>query len=76
MKILGIEKLSLVDYPGQICAVIFTGGCNFRCPFCHNSDIVNQKADEIGEKEIFEFLGKRKGIGSHAADGQPQEPVG
>ncbi len=62
MKILGIEKMSLVDYPGQVCAVLFTGGCNFRCPFCHNSGIVNKEYNEIGEAEIFEFLNKRKGM--------------
>ena len=60
MKILGMEKMSLVDYPGQVCAVLFTSGCNFRCPFCHNAGIVNQEYKEISESEIFEFLNKRK----------------
>ena len=63
MKILGLEKVSLVDFDGHICATIFTGGCNFRCPFCHNSDLVNIKhVAEYSEKEIFEYLDKRKNM--------------
>lgn len=63
MKIFGLEKVSLVDFDGHICATIFTGGCNFRCPFCHNSDLVNIKhVEEYSEKEIFEYLDKRKNM--------------
>ena len=40
MKIFGLEKLSMVDYDGKVASTIFTGGCNFRCPFCHNSSLV------------------------------------
>ena len=40
MKIAGMQKLSLVDYPEKICCTVFTAGCNFRCPFCHNASLV------------------------------------
>lgn len=60
MEILGIEKVSLVDYDGKICATIFTGGCNYRCPFCHNSPIVNKEFEEHNEDEILKYLQSRK----------------
>ena len=60
INILGIEKSSFIDYPNNICTVIFTGGCNFRCPYCHNSSIVNNKGNKIGEGEIIDFLKGRK----------------
>ena len=59
MKIQGIEKVSMVDYPNKIATTIFTGGCNFRCPFCHNSGIVNQQYPYIEESEIFDYLKSR-----------------
>ena len=62
MKINGIEKVSFVDYEGKICATIFTGGCNFRCPFCHNSSIVNQTSKEYSEEEILSYLKDRKSL--------------
>ena len=62
MKILGIEKVSLVDYPGKICATIFTGGCDFRCVFCHNSGIVNEEYKPYSEDEILEYLESRKNL--------------
>jgi len=62
MKILGLEKLSLVDFPGYTCAVVFTGGCNFKCPFCHNSGLVLEDVAEISEHEVFEYLEKRYGL--------------
>lgn len=64
MKIYGLEKLSLVDYDGFVAATVFTGGCNFRCPFCHNSALVVDCADigAIDENEILSYLKKRKGI--------------
>lgn len=64
MKILGLNKTTLLDYPGRVACTVFLGGCNFRCPFCHNKDIV-LASDCIGEysqDEIFSFLKKRKGI--------------
>ena len=59
-----MEKMSLVDYDGKIAATVFTGGCNFRCPFCHNSALVLEfKAlPTLDEKEVFNYLEKRKGI--------------
>lgn len=60
MEILGIEKVSLVDYEGKICATIFTGGCNYKCPFCHNSGIVNKKYAKYDEDEILNYLKDRK----------------
>lgn len=64
MKISGLQKLTLLDYPGKMAAIIFIAGCNFLCPFCHNSDLVvaPKDAPEISQEEIFSFLNKRKGI--------------
>jgi len=64
MVISGFQKLTLVDYPAHTACLIFTQGCNFRCPFCHNRDLVEgfiSKA-EIDEDEIFKYLDKRKGL--------------
>lgn len=59
----GIQKLTLIDYPGKIAATVFTLGCSFRCPFCHNPELVNLRLahDERSEKEFFDFLKTRKG---------------
>ena len=64
MKIYGLNKTTLLDYPGKVAAVIFLGGCNFRCPFCQNSTLVlNPSAQpEIPVKEVLSFLKKRQGI--------------
>jgi len=63
MLIGGLQKFSLIDYPGKISAIIFTQGCNFRCPYCHNPELVEpvlfQRA--MSSKKIFSFLEKRKG---------------
>ena len=64
MNICGYQKTTLLDYPEHVAATIFTGGCNFRCPFCHNSDLL-LKPDStslISEEEIFAFLKKRKNV--------------
>ena len=60
MQILGLQKTSLIDYPPYTSCVIFTGGCNFKCPYCQNVDIVNGTSSEIFEEDFFEFLEKRK----------------
>lgn len=61
MIIKGFIKSSFVDFPDDVCSVIFLAGCNFRCPYCHNSDLVISNSSEtIGENEVFEFLEKRK----------------
>ena len=64
MIIGGFQKFSLIDYPGRICAIVFTQGCNFRCPYCHNPELVETKrAGQEGfkEDEILAFLKRRKG---------------
>lgn len=72
MLIKGLQKTTLLDYPGMVACTIFTGGCNFRCPFCHNASLVvdkgnlipidSQRSNRYTEEEIFAFLGKRQGI--------------
>ena len=63
-KIYGLEKMSLVDFDGHLCATIFLASCNFRCPFCHNSSLVLNTDELIAydEEEIFSYLEKRKGM--------------
>lgn len=63
MVIGGIQKLTLLDYPDKVACTIFTYGCNLRCPFCHNKELVTESASHIiPEQEIFNFLETRKGI--------------
>jgi len=64
MKIQGLQKLTLLDYPGKVGCTIFTAGCNFRCPFCHNAALVTRIEDEkdIPTEEVLAFLRKRKGM--------------
>lgn len=64
MQIYGFNKTTLLDYPEHIAATVFTGGCNFRCPFCHNSGLVLavEKQQLVSETEVFEHLQKRSGI--------------
>jgi pyruvate formate lyase activating enzyme len=62
MKIGGFQKTSLLDYPEIISAIIWTAGCNFRCPFCYNKDLVLGKVEIIPENNIFSYLEKRKGM--------------
>lgn len=64
MQIYGLNKTTLLDYPEHVAATIFTGGCNFRCPFCHNGDLVLHSANLplYEESEILAFLKKRRGV--------------
>ena len=63
MNVRGLQKLTLLDYPGQVACTVFTGGCNFRCPFCHNRDLVlTPNGPGISEEDFFNFLKKRTGI--------------
>ena len=63
MKISGLQKLTLLDFPGKMACTVFTYGCNFRCPFCHNAMLVTKEnSDSISEEEFFAFLKKRQGI--------------
>jgi len=60
---LGLQKLTLLDYPGQVACTVFTCGCNFRCPFCHNASLVTGSDGPLEEEsEVLAFLRKRKGI--------------
>lgn len=63
MKIGGLRKVSLIDYPGMICAVVFVQGCNFQCSYCHNPELVMPELFQpvIKEKEILNFLVTRRG---------------
>lgn len=64
MLISGLQKLTLLDYPGAVACTVFTGGCNFRCPFCHNAPLVlpDRLAEDTSEREVLDFLKKRQGI--------------
>ena len=64
MKIHGFQKTTLLDYPGHVAATIFVGGCNFRCPFCHNGQLVLDVAGQpvIPEEEVLTYLKKRRGV--------------
>ena len=63
MKICGLQKTTLLDFPGYVAATVFTGGCNFRCPFCHNSELLGNDAPcAFTEEEVLRFLRRRKGI--------------
>lgn len=62
MRIGGLEKLTLIDYPGKVACMIYTIGCNFRCPYCHNPELVDETAEELDVEKIFNFLTSRKGL--------------
>lgn len=63
MKISGLQKMTLLDYPGKVACTVFLGGCNFRCPFCHNSELLGQDAPQfMTDEEFFAFLHKRQGL--------------
>lgn len=75
MRIQGLQKLTLLDFPGKVACTVFTAGCNFRCPFCHNASLVvniPQEA-EIIEEGFFDFLKKRQGVmdGVCVSGGEP-----
>lgn len=75
MRIQGLQKLTLLDYPEHTACTVFTAGCNFRCPFCHNASLVIdiQKEAQVSEEEFFAFLQKRIGIldGVCVSGGEP-----
>lgn len=75
MVISGLQKLTLLDYPGHTACTVFTPGCNWRCPFCHNAVLVLRPDEQpvMDEQEIFAFLGKRKGLldGVAVTGGEP-----
>ena len=72
--ICGLQKMTLLDYPGKIACTVFLGGCNFRCPFCHNSELFMGKPEKLMEdEEFFAFLKTRKGLldGVYVSGGEP-----
>ena len=74
MKIHGLQKMTLLDYPGKVACTVFLGGCDFRCPFCHNFELVDGSAPPIMEDvEFFSFLEKRHGLldGVAVTGGEP-----
>jgi len=62
IRICGLTKLTLVDYPGKVAATVFLSGCNLRCPFCHNASLVLGGAAEIDGSAVLAFLEKRRGL--------------
>ena len=64
MRICGLQKLSMVDYPDKLAATVFTGGCDLRCPFCHNAPLVTRVAESpvLSREEVLAFLQKRRGL--------------
>ena len=64
MKLAGLQKLTLLDFPGHVACTVFTAGCNLRCPFCHNSELVlpERKPALMDAESFFSFLKKRQGI--------------
>lgn len=65
MRICGLQKLAMVDFPGRLAATVFTGGCNLRCPFCHNALLVNrleENPETHSVEEVLSFLKSRRGL--------------
>ncbi|MGQ9478938.1 MAG: anaerobic ribonucleoside-triphosphate reductase activating protein [Thermoproteota archaeon] len=63
MIIKGVQKLTLIDYPGKVACTLFTFGCNFRCPYCHNPElVVDDGTPAIPEQDVFRFLEERNGF--------------
>ena len=63
MKIHGLQKMTLLDFPGRVACTVFLGGCDMRCPFCHNAELIDGTAPAImEEEELLAFLKKRKGL--------------
>ncbi len=76
MLISGLQKMTLLDYPGRVACTVFTGGCNFRCPFCHNASLVIPealRAADGGVETVLAFLKKRQGLldGVAVTGGEP-----
>ena len=62
MRIAGLQKMTLLDYPGKVACTVFLSGCNFRCPFCHNSGLLEAAPEALSQAELLEFLKKRQGL--------------
>ena len=62
MHIAGLQKMTLLDYPGKVACTVFLPGCNYRCPFCHNGGLLESAPDALTEEALLTFLEKRKGL--------------
>lgn len=63
MLIHGLQKMTLLDFPGRVACTVFLGGCDFRCPFCHNSDLLDMNAEPVmDDAELLTFLKSRRGL--------------
>ena len=74
MKIYGLQKMTLLDFPGRVACTVFLNGCDFRCPFCHNYDLACGTAEPVMEEaELLTFLDKRRGLldGVAVTGGEP-----
>lgn len=73
MYLAGWQKLSLVDFPGRVACTLFTGGCNLRCPYCHNSELLEGDMPRVEMQEVLDYLDKRQGIldGVVVSGGEP-----
>lgn len=72
--IAGLQKMTLLDFPGKVACTVFLAGCNYRCPFCHNSELFMGKVEEfMTDEEFFSFLEKRQGLleGVCVSGGEP-----
>ena len=74
MRIYGLQKMTLLDYPGRVACTVFLSGCDMRCPFCHNSELAEGKAEAVmDESELMAFLRRRQGLldGVAVTGGEP-----
>ena len=75
LRIVGLQKVTLLDFPGAVACTVFTGGCNFRCPFCHNAPLVSEgkSGETLAEGDVFSYLEKRRKIldGVVVSGGEP-----
>ena len=74
MKLYGLQKMTLLDFPGRVACTVFLGGCDFRCPWCHNYELAVGSAEPVmDEEEFFAFLKKREGLleGVAVTGGEP-----
>lgn len=74
MKLHGLQKMTLLDFPGHVACTVFLGGCDFRCPYCHNAELIDGTAKPVMDsEELLAFLSKRKGLldGVAVTGGEP-----
>ena len=74
MVLHGLQKMTLLDFPGRVACTVFLGGCDFRCPFCHNFELADGTAKPVmDDAELFAFLEKRRGLldGVAVTGGEP-----